>query len=296
MQFHELEAFITLAENLNFARTAEEVHLSSSALSRLIQRLEDEMEVSLLVRDTRKVELTEEGLEFLDFAKDVTHKKNDLGLRLEKKDEKLHGILRIYASVTACYSILPSLVETLSKEHPALRLSVETGDPSDAYMAVRDGRAELAVDALPDSGFPGMEYFSLTKSPLVFIALKGGKYENILQDCFKPEVLFARYPVILPKSGLARQRFDYWIHSKKITPIVAAETVGNEAVFALARLDLGIGLVPRIVLENSPFSNGLCYYDAGHFLGHYDIGFVLKPQESKKHLYKTLSEIIKRIY
>jgi len=296
MQFHELEAFIALADTLNFARAANEIHVSASAFSRMIQRLEEELSVQLVVRDTRRTMLTDAGEAFLEFARDSIHRREDLRLRLGKKDDKLHGILRMYASVTACYSVLPRFVKALSVEQPDLRLSVESGDPAEATPAVQEGRAEIAIDAIPDKSFPNLKYYSITKSPLVFVAEKTGKYAALLQDCYKPEVLFTSVPLILPKMGLARERYDKWVYSMGIKPQIAAETEGNEAAFALARLDLGVGLVPRIILENSPFADGLVIYDAGAFLGHYDIGFVMKPDERNLFLYDTLTNLIERIY
>ena len=83
-------------------------------------------------------------------------------------------------------------------------------------------------------------------------------------------------PLILPLAGLARLRFDRWARGAGIKPHIAAETAGNEAVLALARLGIGLGLVPRIVLENSPFADGLVIYAAGPGFGDYDIGFILR--------------------
>ena len=84
------------------------------------------------------------------------------------------------------------------------------------------------------------------------------------------------------------------------TKLLRAETSGNEAILALARLGLGLGLVPRLVLENGPFAAGLVQYEAGVEFGDYDIGFVQKKTAgagaSQKKLRKALSDIILRIY
>ena len=88
-------------------------------------------------------------------------------------------VLRIYASVTACYSILPPLVEALTREHPALRLSVDTGDPAGAAEAVREERVELGLAALPQGGYPDLVCHSVQKTPLVFVASQTGPYGNL---------------------------------------------------------------------------------------------------------------------
>jgi LysR family positive regulator for ilvC len=320
MDFHELEAFIALADTFHFARAAAQVHLSPSALSRLLGRLEEELGVTLFERDTRQVSLTTEGETFLSFARETIHRRDDLRLKLSERDDQLRGILRIYASVTACYSILPPLIETLSKEHPALRLSVETGDPAGAAEAVREGRAELGLDAIPPNGYRDLECHSVRKTPLVFVSSRSGAYGKLplaeesrsardgafrlgvapIPKSEPLETVLQTVPLVLPKTGLSRERFDRWSRIHGVKPEIAAETAGNEAVLALARLGLGLGLVPRLVLENGPFADGLVLYGAGPEFGDYDIGFVQKPSitgtDSARRLRSELARIIRATY
>jgi LysR family positive regulator for ilvC len=287
MDFLELAAFTALARHLHFARAAAAVNTSPSALSRLVTRLEDEAGARLFDRDTRRVELTEAGRVFLEFAEDSLRRRAQLTQGLDSLDGRLRGTLRVYASVTACYTILPPLVETLGAEHPELRLSVETGDPADAELVLREGRTDLALAALPDGGFPGMDCFTVRKTPLVFVARS-----------FAGEPDWNTVPLILPRQGLARDRFDRWARGRDLRVHVAAETAGNEAILALARLGQGLGLVPRIVLDNSPFAEGLAVLTPGPDLGEYDIGFVLPPARpgTDRGLRGAVSSVLERIY
>lgn len=310
MDFHELTAFVVLSETLHFAHAAARIHMSPSALSRLISRLEEELGTTLISRDTRSVSLTREGETFLDFARRAVRERSDLEFKLTERDDQLRGILRVYASVTACYSILPPFAEALKREHPLLRLSVDTGDPAGAADAIREGRVELGLAALPPGGFPDLDCHSVQKTPLVFVTSATGSYANLSlpRNGIAPtggqtetlEDILSFVPVILPKSGLARERFDRWSRTSPVKPGIAAETAGNEAILALARLGLGLGLVPRLVLENGPFAEGLIQYDAGPDFGDYDIGFVQKRGGSggpaQKRLREAVSEIILRIY
>jgi LysR family positive regulator for ilvC len=303
MDFFQIEAFLALSETKHFSRAAAIIHLSPSALSRMIGRLEEELGVILFERDTRRVSLTEDGETFLAFARETIHNRDDLRLQIGKRDGHLRGILRIYASVTACYSILPPFVEALNSGHPELRLSVETGDPADAVDAVREGRVELALGAIPPEGFPDLQFFSVKKSPLVFVSSSTGPYRNldISGDHSRNlEMVLGKTPLILPKTGLARERFNRWTRTHGIKPSIVAETEGNEAILALGRLGLGLGFVPRIVLENSPFADGMKVYNSGEDFGDYDIGFVQKTgdtgSESVRSLRMVLSDVIQHIY
>jgi LysR family positive regulator for ilvC len=99
---------------------------------------------------------------------------------------------------------------------------------------------------------------------------------------------------------LARERFDRWTRDRSVKPRVAAETAGNEAILALARLGLGLGLVPRLVLENGPFAAGLVLYAAGSAFGDYDIGFTLRSpgtgSEAEKRLRAAIGALLETAY
>ncbi|MBU0927513.1 MAG: LysR family transcriptional regulator [Spirochaetes bacterium] len=323
MDFYELEAFVALANALHFARAAAAVHTSPSGLSRLLGRLEEELGVRLAERDTRRVELTEEGRAFLDFATDSLRRRDELRLGLGSRDGMLRGFLRVYASVTACYSVLPPFAEALVAEHPELSLSVETGDPAEADDAARTGRVELAVAAIPDGGFSDLDSYAVRRSPLVLVASRSGPWGRLDLELSEGPGLsgpepsataavdapererklaraLARAPLILPRAGIARERFDRWSREHGLRPRIAAESGGNEAVLAFARLGLGLALVPRIVVENGPFADGLAIYDGGPAFGDYDIGFVMRKaktgSESSRRVRAAIAALLERAY
>jgi len=150
MNFYELKAFLTLSENLHFAKTADSINISPSALSRIISRLEEENGTELLDRTNRKVVLTKNGRIFADFAKETLERQKIMQEKFKGEKGTVSGTLKVYASVTACYTILPLFLSKLAAEFPAIQLAVETGDPAGAIPAIKEGRAALAVAAIPE--------------------------------------------------------------------------------------------------------------------------------------------------
>lgn len=277
MNFYELEAFVTLSKVLHFGKASDQLNMSPSALSRIINRLEEETNSELLDRNNRQVLLTEQGMIFKKYAQELLNKQAELKEAITDDRNEVKGILHLYASVTACYTVLPDFIKRLTERYPEIQLSVETGDPAAAISAVRENRAMLAVGAIPENGLNQMETVSIIKTPLVYAAAKNGPYTNVEGS---PQDIISTVPLILPKTGLARQRFEKWIKSRNVKPIIAAETEGNEAILALAELGLGIGLVPQIVLENGPYKGEFEIHVAGNTLGYYDVGFIRKADFS----------------
>lgn len=292
MNFYELEAFVRLADILHFGKASAELNMSPSALSRIITRLEDEYNVELLDRNNRQVLLTDDGKKFYKFAVDLIEKQKVLKESFTHSGDDASGILHLYASVTACYTILPDFVKKLSELYPKIQLSVETGDPAQAIAAVRENRAALAIAAIPESGLASMEAVSVIKTPLVYAVPKNGTYKNFEGS---PQDILSTVPLVLPKTGLARQRFDKWIKSRNVKPIIAAETEGNEAILAIVQLGLGIGLVPQLVVENGPYKGDFDIYTASNSLGYYDVGFIRKTDISGTNSNKKIQMAVANI-
>ena len=293
MNLYELKAFVTLSKTLHFGKTASLENISPSALSRIISRLEEENATIFLDRSNRSVELTENGKLFAEYAKETLERTQILKAKFNGNQNQLTGTLHIFASVTACYTILPDFIKKFSEKYPKISLSVETGDPAGAIQAVREGRVSLAVAAIPEDGLSYLETISVKTTPLVYAASVDGPYTKLEGS---PQDILSTTPLILPKTGLARQRFDQWTKSRNVKPIIQAETEGNEAILAIAHLGLGIGLIPQIILESAPYKNSFVVHAARNTLGFYEIGFIRRSEiygtQSSRQIQVAVSDIL----
>lgn len=293
MNLYELKAFVTLSKTLHFGKTASLENISPSALSRIISRLEEENATIFLDRSKRSVELTENGKLFAEYAKETLERTQILQAKFTDNQNQLTGTLHIFASVTACYTILPEFIKKFSEKYPKISLSVETGDPAGAIQAVREGRVSLAVAAIPEDGLSYLETIAVKTTPLVYAASINGPYTKLEGS---PQDILSSTPLILPKTGLARQRFDQWTKSRNVKPIIQAETEGNEAILAIAHLGLGIGLIPQIILESAPYKNSFVVHAARNTLGFYEIGFIRRSEiygtQSSRQIQIAVSDIL----
>ncbi len=140
MNTKALEIFTHLATSLHFGKTGEAVHLSASAVSRAVSRMEEQLGAVLFERDNRRVQLTAAGREFLAYAEQALLNWQLVQQRLHSEGEALQGELSVFCSVTASYSVLNRILEVFRQRYPAIELTLHTGDQADAVSRVADDR------------------------------------------------------------------------------------------------------------------------------------------------------------
>lgn len=250
MDHDSLALFLHLSRTLHFGRTARERHVSPSALSRTIARMEDRLGAPLFERDRRTVRLTAAGLALQAHATRVLDDWQALARRLARRGQALSGELSLFASVTACQTFLPRILAAFRAAHPEVRLRLETGYAQDALAVLARGAVDAVVAALPERIPASLQARVVLVTPLVFVAPASECEASRL--CQRRPVPWAELPVVLPAAGLARAAADRWFRKRRVTPRLYGEVAGNEAMLSLVSLGCGVGIVPRIVAEQSP--------------------------------------------
>ncbi len=284
MDSHSLRLFLSLADNLHFGKTSREQHVSPSALSRSIKQLEEELGATLFVRDNRSVRLTREGQQFREYASDVMNGWQAIRQTFMQDQQSLHGELSLYCSVTASYSFLYDILSSFRQDYPRIEMKLHTGDPAKAVERVQQGLEDLAIGARPNNLPAGVDFQSITRSELCFI---GPQSPQLLSDeqIRQPTAdSWKDVPMILSEEGLARTRTDRWLKSHNIKPRIYAQVSGNEAIVSMVSLGFGIGVVPQIVLDNSPLTARIRIYDIQPPLAAYDIGLFALEKRLKDPL------------
>jgi len=290
MDLDELRLFLHLSRSLHFGRTSKECHVSPSALSRSIQRLEAELSAQLLVRDRRSVALTDEGRVVQGFAMETLARLEAIEQRFEKDLERLTGSVSIFASVTACQSFLPPLLSEFRRAHPGVQIRLETGHALDALAKLRSGAVDVAVAALPDNVPPALAARVVVRIPLVFVA--PAESSEVRQLSLRDPIDWTGLPMVLPSGGLARDAVDAWFRKKRIPPRVYGEVAGNEAILSLVSLGCGVGVVPRLVADQSPLRGSLTVLDIEPRLQPFRVGVCTEKKKLKSPVVKAFWESI----
>ncbi|HEY7773100.1 MAG TPA: HTH-type transcriptional activator IlvY [Marinagarivorans sp.] len=294
MNSEKLQHFIALAETLHFARAAERCHISPSTFSRSIAQLEHELAAQLVERDNRSVALTSHGQKLALVARQILQQWDTLSHSVQQHEE-LEGSLSIYCSVTASYSFLYDILTDFRQAYPKIAIRVHTGDPANAIDRVKQGHEDIAI-AANSAAFPNnLRFRKIAHSPLRLIAPKNGPWQlsaNTPDSALNKA--FRDIPLILSERGLARKRIDDWFQQHKIQPTIYAQTAGNEAIVSMVSLGFGVGLVPQIVLDNSPLINEVVALAYQPQLEAYEVGVCVLQKRLKSPVIHAFWDLLNR--
>lgn len=286
-----LQIFQHLARSLHFGKTANAYHMSPSTLSRLVQRMEQQMSCQLLIRDNRSVLLTDNGSKLLDYADQQIERWQSLTNNIAEQSDHLTGKLHIFCSVTAAYSHLPALLDRFRQQHPSVEIILTTGDAANAISNVQESLADIAIAAKPHQISSNLLFSSIAEIPLAIIApLLSTK---IRQQLRQTKINWSKIPIILPEHGPARRRFDRWFSLKQQgRPYIYATVSGHEALVSMVALGCGVGISPEVVVENSPVRNRVEYLANVGEIEPFTLGICCQKQKFTQPVIKAFFDAI----
>nr|WP_246447710.1 LysR family transcriptional regulator [Novosphingobium flavum] len=167
-----MEAFITVAEERHFVRAADRLGCTQSVVSKRLMRLEDKLGMRLLLRNKRRpVELTPEGAQFLEVARQMVGELIAAEARGKAISRGIAGSVRIgYVFSAILTGVLPSIIRSLGAALPEVEIHpVAMGTP-EQIAAVGDGRLDLAI-VRPRLSYPGGLVAKVIHSEPVVVAM-----------------------------------------------------------------------------------------------------------------------------
>lgn len=144
MDLRQLRYFVAVAEELHFSRAAVRLNLAQSALSAQVRQLEAELGGPLLMRNTRKVELTPAGESLLTDARRLLALADDAKRRARALARGEAGSLVIGSLGPAPGGVLAPVLAMFSSRHPDVRVELRAFDFTQVVSGLREGRADIA--------------------------------------------------------------------------------------------------------------------------------------------------------
>lgn len=234
-RLQELSVFVRVAETGSFSRTAREMGLSQPSVSRIVSGLEARLGVSLLLRSTRRINLTEPGLDLLDRARRIMADVEEAEAAA-RGAEGLVGLLRIALPVAfGVREVIPRLPHFMSA-HPDLKVELLMADRFEDLVAEGVDVA-IRLGQLADSA---LKVRKIASAPRMIIASP-----DYIARRGAPETPgdLAGHDLILGP-GPARQSWNFRRETSTVSVAVEGRLQAGsaEGVIAAARAGMGVAL------------------------------------------------------
>jgi LysR family transcriptional activator of nhaA len=243
--YHHLHYFWAVAHEENLTRAAEKLHVSQSAVSMQIHKLEEELGHALFERRGKRLVLTEAGRIALDHADAIFAHGRDLESALGGKDRARH-VLRVGSLATLSRNFQLGFLRPLFRRDD-VEIVVRSGTFSEMLRAIEAHTIDVVLaNAAParDASTPWVAH-PIAKQPVSLVGHPTRKR--------RPSGLAALLesaPLVLPAAESSiRAGFDALITRLGVRPLVAAEVDDMAMLRLLARERIGLAVVPSIVVE-----------------------------------------------
>lgn len=148
MEIRQLREFLALAEERNFRRAAERLHMAQPPLTRQIRALEDELGTALFLRTPKGVELTEAGQAFLNDVPNVLTMLGRAKERAQLAGKGLSGRLDVGIFGSGVLDVIPRLLAQFHQERPTVEIGLRTMTKAQQIEALRERRITVGFNRL----------------------------------------------------------------------------------------------------------------------------------------------------
>jgi DNA-binding transcriptional LysR family regulator len=244
MDLRQMHYFVIVADEQNFTRAAQTLHISQPPLSRQIQLLEAELGVTLLVRTSRPLRLTDAGRIFYDQARQILSRVDQMKRLTQRVGNNERAVLSIGFVASTLYGGLPTLVRRIRQSRPEVDVQLVEMISIQQIEALRSGRIDVGFGRVRASD-PTLERLVLREERLVVALLA----ESPLAHDTRPIALTAiegQRLIVYPKDprpSFADQVLSL-IEDRGVRPGEIHEVRELQAALGLVAADDGICIIP----------------------------------------------------
>lgn len=245
MDLHQLRCFVAAAEDLHFGRAAQRLGMLPSALGRHIRLLEEDLGTRLLARTTRHVALTEDGAAFLDEARSLLARADELTARFRDRGRSRAATLRLGAIDSAAAGLVPLLLQDFQDRRPDVTVRLVEDKTIRLVPRLLSGRIDLALIRPPETPDKALEILFLFHESAVVAVPEdhalAGRDRLAVAD-------LAGEPLIVPDRRSRPHSHDLTVKlfaEAGLQPDIAQIADEKQTIVNLVAAGLGVAIVPR---------------------------------------------------
>ena len=240
----QLRAFVLVVELKSFTKASERLRLTQSALSLLIRQLEDNLQVQLVERSTRRVEPTAIGLELLRSAERLLEDFDSTVSNVAELGAKQRGRIVIAAPYILATTFLVDVIAEFKQRYPTITVQLRDSLPEEVLAQVRSGSADLAVGSFRDTE-PELQWTPLFQEPLVAVYPSGHAIAE--RDTISWGDLGSLPVIVLNHRSIFRHLAEEGLSRAGVALKPAYEVAYAGTALAMVRAGLGVAVLPQCV-------------------------------------------------
>ena len=145
MELRLLRYFLTVAKEQSFTKAAEQLHITQPTLSRQMTALEDELGITLFLRNGKRTTLTDEGILLKRRALEILNLEEKTLKELKGKEEVVEGTITIGCGEFAAVEILARICKTYKEKYPLVQIALHTATADMVYEMMKKGLVDIAL-------------------------------------------------------------------------------------------------------------------------------------------------------
>ncbi|EBI9517946.1 LysR family transcriptional regulator [Salmonella enterica subsp. enterica serovar Rissen] len=246
MDIRTLRYFVEVVRQQSFTRAAEKLFVTQPTISKMLKNLEDELNCTLLIRDGRKLLLTDTGRVVFERGLAILAEFRQLEAELSDINHLNKGVLRL-GIPPMVGMLMAGPISLFRQRYPSVELKISEFGGLTVQQAVMNGELDVAMTALPVEEASGLTTLSLFSHPLCVLVPRSGQWTSC--DSIAPEAL-AEHPLLIYNEDFALSRQLMTLFSQHdVKPRIAVRSGQWDFLAAMVQAGVGIAILPEPICQ-----------------------------------------------
>ena len=207
MELRLLRYFLTIAKEQSFTKAAEQLHITQPTLSRQMAAFEEELGITLFIRNGKKISLTDEGILLKRRALEILNLEERTLEELKGKEEVVEGTITIGCGEFAAVETLAKICKTYKEKYPLVQIVLHTATADAVYEMMNKGLVDIALFMEPVDT-EGLDYIRITDCDHWCVGMRPDD-PLAEKEFIKKEDLIGK-PLILPERMNVQSELANW--------------------------------------------------------------------------------------
>ena len=298
MNLNQLEVFVAVADHKSFSRAAEALYLTQPTVSVYISSLEKELNAKLFVRNTKEIDVTEQGMKLYQYAREMLILQNRITELFASDSGKAKPRLVVAASTVPSRYLLPDILAGYKEKYPSGQLELRE---SDSARVIED-----VANHVVDVGFTGTlienkscRYLPFYEDELVVIMPNTDRYRAILEQ-EKGLEWICREPLLMREEGSGTRKEAE--KQLKLSGIdvgglsIAASVESTETIKRSVKNGIGITIISSLAVREEIAAGSVLAFSMGKNRSTRKLYLVYNNSYALSRQAENLVKVVRELY